>query len=176
MANEFFGKEAPMLLERLGRLLGSTTYRDGESAGGTPFSSRKLTSEAMLILALKMAQTSPSDVGPWVVYSIALRVDDRRAQIVSWLAKKLLQGTGALGRRNEGRLLAAALSAYQLAVHGTEPTIPEKRGRDFEALTNIGAGWLWTKFEGALDRAEAALGASESPAKYDQIAQHEGVA
>lgn len=157
MANDFWGKDRPMLLERLGRLLGSTTYRDQDSGGGTPFSARKLTAEAELLVALKMAQTHPGDVGPWLVYSIALQIDDRQREIVQWLAGKLERGTGILGKRNAPRLMIASLGAYRLAVHGVEPERPKTRPSDFVALVNIGAGWLWMKSESTLDRWEFAL-------------------
>lgn len=157
MANEFWSKDRPLLMERLGRLLGSTTYRGPDSGGGTPFSARKLTAEAELLVSLKMAQRHPDDVGPWIVYSLALQVDDRQREIVQWLAGKLEHGTGAIGQRNAKRITIAALYAYGLAVHGTEPKRPRHRPAEFVALVNIGAGWLWMKSEGALDRWEFAL-------------------
>ncbi|MFK2876913.1 hypothetical protein [Rhodanobacter hydrolyticus] len=158
MTNELWGKDRPLLMERLGRLLGSTTYRDQDSGGGTPFSSRKLTAEAELLVSLKMAQRHPDDVGPWIVYSLALQVDDRQREIVEWLAGKLEQGTGSTGKRNRDRMLPVALAAYKLAVHGIEVDAPIHRNhRDFTLLANIGAGWLWMKCEGALDRWEFAL-------------------
>ena len=157
MTNELFGKDRAGLMERLGRLQGGTTYRDGDSGGGTPFVTRKLTAEAELLLALKMAQTHPRDVGPWIVYSIALRIDDRRSQIVHWLADKLIAGAGHVGKRNAGRMLVIASASYQLAVHGLEPKRPRQRAVDYAALVNIGAGWLWMKCETAVERAEDAM-------------------
>lgn len=156
--SHLWSKDRPLLMERLGRLLGSTTYRDQDSGGGTPFSSRKLTAEAEMLLALKLAQTHPGDVGPWLVYSIALQIDDREREIVQWLARKLAVGTGVLGKRNAPRLLITAHAAYQLAVHGLEPKRPKTRPADYLALVNIGAGWLWMKCESAIDRAEFAGG------------------
>ncbi len=142
-------------MERMGRLLGSTTYRDQDSGGGTPFSARKLTSEAKLLLSIKFAQAYPGDVGPWVVYSIALRVDDRQREIVTWLADKLACGTGATGHRNKARMLPIALAAYRLAVHGVEVEYPDGGNpRDFTLLANIGAGWLWTKADCVMSRVE----------------------
>jgi len=157
MANEFWNKDRPLLMERLGRLLGSTTYRGPDSGGGTPFSARKLTAEAELLVSLKMAQRHPGDVAPWIVYSLALQVDDRQREIVEWLAGKLEQGTGAVGHRNAQRITIAAFGAYRLAVHGIEPARARHRPAEFVALVNIGAGWLWMKSEGALDRWEFAL-------------------
>lgn len=161
--SELFGKDHPMLMERLGRLLGSTTYRDQDSGGGSPFSARKLTAEAEMLLSLKLAQTHPGDVGPWIVYSIALQIDDRQRDIVAWLARKLAAGTGVLGKRNGNRLLVAAMDAYRLAVHGIEPQRPKTRPVDYLALVNIGAGWLWIKCESAIDRAEFARHAYGEP-------------
>src|SRR6185503_17471315 len=112
MANEFWNKDRPLLMERLGRLLGSTTYRGPDSGGGTPFSARKLTAEAELLVSLKMAQRHPGDVAPWIVYSLALQVDDRQREIVECLAGKLEQGTGAVGHRNAQRITIAAFGAY----------------------------------------------------------------
>jgi len=156
--NELFIKDRPMLMERLGRLMGSTTYRDQDSGGGTPFSSRGITSEGEMLLALKMGQLYPGDVGPWIVYSIALQIDDRQREIVEWLARKLEAGTGSLGKRNANRITIASLAAYKLAVHGKEPHRPKVRPTDFQGLANIGAGWLWMKCESAIDRAEFAMG------------------
>lgn len=152
MSNEFWNKDRPLLMERLGRLLGSTTYRDQDSGGGTPFSTRKLTAEAELLVSLKMAARHESDVGPWIVYSLALQVDDRQREIVEWLARKLERGTGAIGHRNAHRIMIAAMHAYRLAVHGIEPCSPMHKPNEFIALVNIGAGWLWVKSESALDR------------------------
>ncbi|MBT2142701.1 MULTISPECIES: hypothetical protein [unclassified Rhodanobacter] len=171
--NELFGKDRPMLMERLGRLLGSSTFTTPESGGGTPFSSRKLTAEAEMLLALKLAQTHPGDVGPWLVYSIALQIDDRQREIVQWLAGKLERGTGVLGKRNAPRLLITAHAAYQLAVHGLEPKRPKTRPADYLALVNIGAGWLWMKCESAIDRAEFASGRPRSD-YHDLPAAKEG--
>jgi len=162
--NQLWGKDRPMLMERLGRLLGSTTYRDQDSGGGTPFSARKLTSEAEMLLALKLAQTHAGDVGPWIVYSIALQIDDREREIVEWLAGKLERGTGAHGRRNASRMLKIALASYQLAVHGIEPACPKDRTAEFFLLANIGAGWLWMKCESAVDRAQCAMSSREPAA------------
>ena len=153
--NELFGKDRAGLMERMGRLLGSTTYRDQDSGGGTPFSARKLTSEAKLLLSIKFAQAYPGDVGPWVVYSIALRLDDRQREIVTWLADKLAIGTGPAGQRNKARMLPIAMASYRLAVHGAEVTPPAAgNARDFTLLANIGAGWLWTKADCVLSRVE----------------------
>lgn len=163
MSNELYGKDRPMLMERLGRLSGSTTYRGPDSGGGTPFAARGMTTEAELLLALKMAQQHPRDVGPWIAYSIATRLDDRQGAIVTWLADKLIAGTGAIGKRNASRMLTVALAAYQLAIHGTEPKRPGVRPVDFEGLVNIGAGWLWVKCEGAVDLAERALHSRAEP-------------
>ena len=151
--NELWGKDRAGLMERLGRLLGQTTYREPASGGGSPYSARLMTTEAKLLLALKMGGTHNGDVGPWIVYSIALRIDDRERQIVEWLARKLETGTGHVGRRNTNRMLIVAQAAYNLAVHGTEPARPKKLANDFAALTNIGAGWLWVKCEATLERA-----------------------
>lgn len=156
MTTETFTKDRPMLMERLGRLLGSTTYRDQDSGGGTPFSSRKLTSEAEMLLALKLGATHERDVGPWIVYSLALQIDDRQRQIVEWLARKLEAGTGFVGKRNRHRMLVVADAAYRLAVHGIEPDAPKRNPRDFTVLVNLGAGWIWTKCETTVDRAEFA--------------------
>jgi len=157
MSNDFWGKDRPMLLERLGRLLGSTTYRDQDSGGGTPFSARKLTAEAKLLLSIKFAQAHVGDVGPWIVYSIALLVDDRQREICTWLADKLIAGTGPTGKRNRDRMLPIALAAYQLAVHGIEVEPPvHANHRDFTLLANIGAGWIWTKADGVITRLEDA--------------------
>lgn len=156
MTNDLYGKDRPRMMERLGRLLGSTTYRTADSGGGEPFAARGMTSEARMLVALKMAALHPRDVGPWIVYSIALRVDDREREIVTWLADKLVAGTGPIGKRNASRMLVVAMASYRLAVHGVEPKRPKLRPVDFEGLVNIGAGWLWMKCESTLDRAECA--------------------
>ncbi|WP_426269172.1 hypothetical protein ACN9MB_13175 [Dyella kyungheensis] len=157
MANELFGKDRAGIMERLGRLQGSTTFRTQQSGGGTPFSARGLTEEARLILALKMGGNGSTDVGPWLAYSFALLVDDRVPEITRWLANKLIAGTGPTGKRNAHRMLYVAENAYWLALRGVEPDDEVDDRRDFALLVNIGAGWLWTKMEMTIERAERAL-------------------
>lgn len=162
MTNELYGKDRAGLMERLGRLQGSTTYRGPDSGGGTPFVTRGMTSEAEMLVALKMAQLHPRDVGPWLVYSIALRIDDRRPQIVTWLADKLIAGCGPTGKRNSHRMLHIALASYELAVHGREPRkLPRVKQDDYVLLANVGAGWLWQHCESTVERAERAMRKAE---------------
>ena len=161
MASDLYAQDHAGLMERLGRLQGSTTYRDQDSGGGTPFVTRGITSEATMLLALSMSKLYPTDVAPWICYSIALRIDDRKREIVTWLADKLIAGTGSAGKRNAHRMLAIAMGAYDLAIHGREPKpLKACKGNDHALLVNIGAGWLWVKCEGAVERAERAMGQS----------------
>lgn len=152
MTDALWGKDRAGLMERLGRLIGQTTYREPASGGGSPFTTQTMSTEAKLLLALKMGESHPNDVGPWIVYSIALQIDDRQRQIVEWLARKLEAGTGHIGRRNARRMLIIALAAYNLAVHGTEPPKSRVRGNEFTGLANIGAGWIWVKCESTIER------------------------
>lgn len=150
---ELWGSDRAGLMERLGRLAGQTTYREPGLCGGSPYSAQVMTTEAKLLLALKMGQTHEGDVGPWIVYSIALHIDDRKRQIVEWIANKLEHGAGQYGRRNAHRMLIIGMAAYDLAVHGIDPPEPKRNPGDFAHLASVGAGWIWMKCESTIERA-----------------------
>lgn len=145
-------------LERLGRLSGSTTWREPGGAGYTPYVSTSIMPNNAMLLALSMARRNAKDVGPEVAYSVGTGAPHQRARVVYWLAEKLLTGTGKTGRNNRKWLSAIAGHAYD-AVIGIDPAIKPVKGaeRDSILLANIGAGWLWMAMEAAVERAEAAM-------------------
>lgn len=147
-------------VERLGRLAGSTTWREPGTGGGSPYVSRRIPSEHAMALALSMARRNDRDVGPDVAYSVGTGLPHQQQRVINWLGGKLLDGTGRVGQRNQSRVLHAASQAYELVIgtrrHITPPPGKEAH-RDFELLVNIGAGWLWIAMEFAVERAERAL-------------------
>jgi hypothetical protein len=166
-ADTFNHADRAGFLERLGRLAGSTTWREPGQGGGVPYAARGIPTEHAMALALAMARSNPNDVGPDVAYSVATGVPHRRSEIVGWLAGKLVKGTGSVGRRNTERSIAIAAQAYDLVI-GTRrhisPPGQSKAARDFELLVNIGAGWLWMSLESAVERAEHAMHREGTPA------------
>lgn len=160
--NNAIPKDRAGFLERLGQLAGTTAWRDpGKSGGGTPYAARGMTTENSLALALAMARKNDRDVGPWIAYAMATSVEDHRAEIITWLADKLIAGTQHIGARNRGRMLIIAAVCYCNVIRN-EPRYdaPKKNAKDFELLVNIGIGWMWMSMEAAVERAEHALRSS----------------
>jgi hypothetical protein len=157
--NSDIKKDRAGFLERLGQLAGTTAWREpGRVGGGTPYAARGMTTENTLALALAMARKNDRDVGPWIAYAMATGVEEHRAEIITWLADKLIAGTAQVGARNRGRMLSIAAVCYLDVVqakHGFQP--PKTNPKEFGLLVNIGIGWLWMSMEAAVERAEQAL-------------------
>ncbi len=146
-------------IERMGRLAGSTTWREPGGAGYTPHVAGSILPDNALLLALCGARRNPKDVGPEIAFSVGTGAPHRRREVVDWLVDKLHRGTGKTGRNRQGMLTAVAGQAYDLVI-GTRRTIELPRSdkaRDFQLLVNIGAGWLWMSMEAAVERAEIAM-------------------
>lgn len=159
---ETTAKDRVGFLERLGRLAGGTTFREAGQGGGVPYAARMMTTENALALSLALARRNPRDVGPWIAYAMATKVEDHRQEIITWLADKLIAGTQHVGKRNSKRMLGIAATAYTIVVRGEKAyRTPRTNPRDFEILLSIGIGWLWTSVESAVERAEYALRAPE---------------
>jgi hypothetical protein len=157
--NNAIQKDRAGFLERLGQLAGTTAWREpGKSGGGTPYAARGMTTENSLALALAMARKNDRDVGPWIAYAMATGVEDHRAEIITWLADKLIAGAGHIGARNADRMLIVSAVCYRNVIRN-EPRYdaPKKNAKDFDLLVNIGIGWLWMSMEAAVERAEHAL-------------------
>lgn len=162
--NEAIKKDRAGFLERLGQLAGTTAWREpGRSGGGIPYAARGMTTENALALSLAMARKNDRDVGPWIAYAMATGVEDHRAEIITWLADKLIAGTQHIGVRNRTRMLSIAAVCYCDVVRGDhEHRLPKVNPRDFTILVSIGIGWLWMSMEAAVERAEHALRAPAS--------------
>jgi hypothetical protein len=160
--NNAIQKDRAGFLERLGQLAGTTAWREpGRSGGGTPYAARGMTTENAMALSLAMARKSERDVGPWIAYAMATGVEDHRAEIITWLADKLIAGTQHVGVRNRTRMLSVAAVCYCDVVQGKhDHQLPKVNARDFTILMNIGIGWLWMSMEAAVERAEHALRSS----------------
>lgn len=145
-------------LERLGRLAGTTTWREPDGSGYTPPVPGALSTDNAMLIALAMARRNPMDIGPEVAYSVGTGVPHQRDRVVSWLSRKLITGTGKAGRRNAKHMVVIARQAYDLTI-GTIPHIvlPDDASPEFVVLVNIGAGWLWMSMEAAVERAERAM-------------------
>lgn len=146
-------------IERMGRLAGSTTWREPGGAGYTPHVAGSILPDNALLLALCGARRNPKDVGPEIAFSVGTGAPHRRREVVDWLVDKLHRGTGKIGRTRIGMLTAISGQAYDLVI-GTRKTIEppaSDKARDFLLLVNIGAGWLWMAMEAAVERAEVAM-------------------
>ncbi|EIL88554.1 hypothetical protein UU9_12423 [Rhodanobacter fulvus Jip2] len=145
-------------IERLGRLAGSTTWREPDGSGYTPPVAGALSPGNAMVLALSMARRNPKDVGPHIAYSVGTGQPHRRQQVVEWLADKLLRGTGPAGKKAERQLLVIAGQAYDLCIGMRQKVIPPRGAvTEFTLLVNVGAGWLWVAMEAAVERAERSL-------------------
>lgn len=145
-------------IERLGRLSGTTTWREPGGSGYTPPTPGAISTENAMMLSLSMARRNPKDVGPDIAYSVGTGQPYRRQRVIEWLADKLQAGTGAAGHRAKRQLLAISGQAYDLVIGSIGRISPPSHAvPEFEVLANIGAGWLWISMEAAVERAEVAL-------------------
>lgn len=161
MSSEFWNKDRPGFLERLGRLAGQTTFRE-PLGGGTPYSSRMLTTENALALALSFARRGPGDIGPEVVYSIGTGIPHQQDRVMAWLDAKLQRDAGYEGRRLKLRRVLSR-HCYELVAFGKPVTPLPRQSRlpkSWDGLRNIGVGWLWMQAESTVERAEYALHAA----------------
>jgi len=160
--NNAIQKDRAGFLERLGQLAGTTAWREpGRVGGGTPYAARGMATENALVLALAMARRNPKDKGPDIAYSLATQQPYKGAEVVAWLAEKLITGTGRIGQRNAHRMLTVATQAYEwivgTRVHPDVSDIAEDFQGDFYTLYDIAEGWLWMSMEAAVERAERAM-------------------
>lgn len=145
-------------IERLGRLSGTTTWREPGGSGYTPPTIGAISVENAMMLSLSMARRNPKDVGPDIAYSVGTGQPYRRQRVVEWLADKLLAGTGAAGHRAKRQLLSISGQAYDLVIGARDRVIPPRGAvAEYTLLVNVGAGWLWVAMESAVERAEVAL-------------------
>lgn len=153
-------------VERLGRLAGTTTWREPGGSGYTPPVAGALSTGNAMLLALSMARRNPKDVGPDIAYSVGTGHPHHRQRVVEWLADKLLAGTGSAGHRAKRQLLSISGQAYDIVI-GTRLNVIPPRGAvtEYTLLVSVGAGWLWVAMEAAVERAETALYARESHAE-----------
>ncbi len=152
-------------IERLGRLSGTTTWREPGGSGYTPPTPGAISADNALMLSLSLARKTPRDVGPEIAYSVGTGQPYRRQRIVEWLADKLHSRTGSAGRRAQRQLLSISWQAYDLVIGMRQQVIPPRGAvREFTLLVNVGAGWLWVAMEAAVERAEVAM-----PSRQDGV-------
>jgi hypothetical protein len=152
-------------LERLARLSGQTTYRE-PSGGGSPYSSRMMTTENALALALSFARRDKGDIGPEIVYTIATQVPHQQGRVLAYLGARLLNDTGAAGRKCERQLIMLSRHCYELVGYGKAITpLPRRLPVAWDKLRDIGTMWLWVAAEATVERAEYALRSEGRPVK-----------
>ena len=143
-------------IERLGRLVGQTTYRVPVEGKGTKFD--HLPESHALIVDLCGARGKRWNPGPEVAYAFATGVENNRDDVIKWLAEKLYLGTGSAGRKHPERVRGIALISYALVVHGPDVV----NGYDFDPhilrLANIGAAWLSACMDNTIMLAERKAG------------------
>lgn len=159
-------------IERMGRLAGSTTWREPGGSGYTPHVAGSILPDNALLLALCGARRNPRDIGPEIAYSVGTGTPHRRMDVIEWLADKLHRGTGRIGVKRYGMLTAVSGQAYDLVIGARrEIVLPSSdKARDFQLLVNVGAGWLWMVMEAAVERAEVAMRAwPDEPASMREV-------
>ena len=150
--------DRPGFIERLGRLAGQTTFREG-SGGGSPYSSRMMTTENALVLALALARRDVRDVGPEIAYAIGTGIPHQQERVMFWLDIKFQRDAGYEGRRLQLRSILSR-HCYELVAIGRQVTSLPRESRlpkSWDTLRNVGVGWLWMQAESTIERAEYAL-------------------
>jgi len=159
MTDEIFNyADRAGFLERLGRLAGQTTFRE-PSGGGSPYSARMMTTENALVLALAFARRDERDIGPEIAYSIGTGIPHQQDRVMFWLDIKFQRDAGYEGRRLQLRAILCR-HCYEMVAIGKPITRLPRESRlpkSWEALRNIGIGWLWMQAEATIERAEYAL-------------------
>lgn len=154
-----YSREAPSLLERLGRLAGATGWRQpAEGAGGAR---RAIPVEHELAMALGMARTSdPLDIGPDIAFDLATGSSRHQRQVCEALAKVLLSEAKdhRAVRRNRPFLAVACHAAYVRLVYGHDASKPDHMPQgDWEVLTDVAERVLAAQADEAVERAVRAL-------------------
>lgn len=139
--SDAYTKERAGFLERLGRLAGQTTYRVPVEGVGTKVS--YLPESHALIVTLSYARGNRSwNPGPEIAYAVATGVENKRDEVIAWLAEKLQAGTGAVGRKYADRIHAIAGISYAIVVHGPKSVKGAELDSHVRKLADIGAAWL----------------------------------
>ena len=158
-----YSREAPSLLERLGRLAGATGWR--QPVEGTGTARRAIPVEHELAIALGMARTSdPLDIGPDIAFDIATQSGRHQRKVCEALAKVLLSEAKdhraiRRNRPSENPFLAVAChAAYVRLVYGHDAPKPDHMPQgDWEVLTDVAERVLAAQAEEAVERAVRAL-------------------
>ena len=150
-------------LERLGKLAGQTTFRE-PSGGGSPYSSRMMTGENALVLALSYARRDVRDIGPEIAYAIGTGIPHQQERVLFWLDIKFQRDAGHEGRRLQMRSILSR-HCYEMVAIGKQITRLPRESRlpkSWDGLRNIGIGWLWMAAESTIERAEYAMHSNSS--------------
>ena len=145
-------------IERLGRLAGQTTFREA-GGGGSPYSSRMMTTENAMVLALSFARRDVRDIGPEIAYAIGTGIPHQQERVLFWLDIKFQRDAGHEGRRLQLRSILSR-HCYEMVAIGKQVTRLPRESRlpkSWDGLRNIGIGWLWMQAESTIERAEYAL-------------------
>jgi hypothetical protein len=144
-------------VERLGRLSGSTTWREPGGGGYVPFVAGSMTADNALNLALAMARRSTHDIGPDIAYTIGTGQAVRMEAIISAVAAHMLLEGGPAMRKAEAFRNILARHAYELVGFGRPRTrLPRRLPLSWDKLKDAATGWLWIQAEIAIERAEFA--------------------
>jgi len=153
-----YSREAPSLLERLGRLAGATGWR--QPVEGTGTARRAIPVEHELAIALGMARTSdPLDVGPDVAFDMATQSNRHQRRVCEALTVALAESRDYRAvRRSRPFLAVAAWTAYTRLVFGTEGPRPDGvKPEDWEVLVDVAERILATLADQAVWRVGRAL-------------------
>lgn len=154
-----YSRDAPTLLERLGKLAGATGWRQPVEGAGT--ARKAIPVEHELAMALGMARTSdPLDIGPDIAFDIATQSGRHQRKVCEALAKVLLSEAKdhRAVRRNRPFLAIACHAAYVRLVYQQDATKPDHMPQaDWEVLTDVAERVLGAQADEAIERAVRAL-------------------
>ena len=154
-----YSQDRPGLLERLGKLAGTTGWR--QPVEGTGTSRRTIPAEHELAMALGMARTSdPLDIGPDMAFDMATQSGRHKQRVCGVLAATLdaMHREHRVIGRNRPYLRVVAWAGYTRLVYGTTPAKPDGMGAvDWEELADVAERVLAEKADEAVWRAGRAL-------------------
>jgi|SRR5690606_18533988 len=139
-------------LERCGRLIGQTTFRHPIEGTGTRVC--HIPESNLLASALSFARGPKWQPGPELIYAKATGVENKRGDVVEWLAGKLGSKLGAVGELHKGRIEGIAFLAYCLVVRGNDSVQGIRIDAHAMKLADVGASWLSACLDETLERAE----------------------
>lgn len=156
---DLYSTERAGVIEMLGRLVGTTTWREPMEGHSTKLD--HLPKEHALEAALSFGRRHRNDTAPDLLAAVATRTEIARTKIVPELVAALRIAAGRVAERNTEHLLVVAAHAYLQVVYGTEQQRPAFVSmRDYELLVSFGCRLLWAQVASTARRVHRAFHAA----------------